>query len=152
MISTLSVLCYIWKNSVTMQQIGSGTQGLGIGAFGFDWATISAFLGTPLATPWPAIANVMVGFFVIVYVITPITYWTNVYNAKRFPMFSPKTFAKDGQAYNTSLVLTDHFTFDEDAYNQYGKMHLSTFFAITYGVGFAGLAATISHVILFHGK
>ncbi len=38
-------------------------------------------------------------------------------------------------------------------YEEVGPIHLSTFFAITYGFGFASIAAIIiSHVALFYGK
>lgn len=151
-ISTISILCYIWKNSVTMQQIGSGAYGLGIGSFGLDWASVASFLGSPLSTPWFAIANVIAGFSIMVYIITPIVYWQNVYDAKSFPMISSSVFLRSGHKYNTSLLLTEQFTFNEAAYNQYGKLHLSAFFAYSYGVGFATLSATISHVLCFHGK
>ncbi|MCI28634.1 oligopeptide transporter OPT family protein, partial [Trifolium medium] len=40
---------------------------------------------------------------------------------------------------------------DLAAYEKQGRLHLSTFFAMTYGVGFAALTATIVHVALFHG-
>lgn len=38
------------------------------------------------------------------------------------------------------------------AYEKEGPLYLSTFFAMTYGVGFAALTATIVHVALFHGR
>ncbi|KAF9373738.1 hypothetical protein CPC16_001675, partial [Podila verticillata] len=34
----------------------------------------------------------------------------------------------------------------------YGPMRMDSFFALTYGVGFAGLAATVVHVLLYNGK
>jgi len=135
-----------------MQQIGSGANGLGIRSFGLDWASVASFLGSPLSTPWFTIANVLAGFDIMVYIITPIIYWQNFYNAKSFPMISSSVFLRSGHKYNTSLLLTDQFTFNEATYNQYGKFHLSAFFAYTYGVGFATLSATVSHVLLFHGK
>ncbi|KAH9744369.1 hypothetical protein KPL70_003670 [Citrus sinensis] len=35
-LTALSFVCWIWKRSVTAQQIGSGLSGLGIGAIGID--------------------------------------------------------------------------------------------------------------------
>lgn len=151
-ISTVSILCLIWKNSVTVQQIGSGAHGLGIGSFGLDWGTVASFLGSPLATPWFAIANILAGFILMIYIVTPIIYWQNLYDAKSFPIISSGVFLKSGQKYNTSLLLTNQFTFDEAAYDHYGKLHLSAFFAYTYGFGFASLTATVSHVLFFYGK
>ncbi|KAK9217813.1 hypothetical protein WN943_006443 [Citrus x changshan-huyou] len=46
-------------------QIGSGLSGLGIGAIGIDWSTVSSFLGSPLATPLFAIVNTLVGFALV---------------------------------------------------------------------------------------
>ncbi|KAF9601996.1 hypothetical protein IFM89_024542, partial [Coptis chinensis] len=40
-ITALSFVCWIWKNSVVAQQIGSGLHGFGIGSFALDWPTIT---------------------------------------------------------------------------------------------------------------
>ncbi|KAJ7534605.1 hypothetical protein O6H91_13G102300 [Diphasiastrum complanatum] len=152
MLTSVSWVCWAWPNSVTAQQIGSGLHGLGIGAIGLDWSTISSFLGSPLATPWFAIVNVMVGFCIVLYVITPLTYWGDVYDAKKFPIFSIKLFAADGSRYNFTRVIDDKFQLDINSYDNYSRLHISTFFVFTYGVGFAALTATVTHVLLFHGK
>lgn len=152
-LSALSFICWIWKDSITANQIGSGLNGLGIGSFGLDWSTVAGFLGSPLATPLFAIINVLAGFALLLYIILPIAYWTNTYNAKMFPIFSSHTFDSTGQPYNITLVL-NHKTFElnHEAYNNYSKLHLSPFFAFIYGLSFATLMATISHVALFDGK
>jgi hypothetical protein len=152
-ISTISVVCLIWKNSVTAQQIGSGMKGLGIGSFTLDWNTVAGFLGSPLAYPGFAIINMLVGFVLYIYVVIPIAYWSNFYDAKKFPLISPHTFDFTGAAYNVSRILNEAtFDIDMDAYNNYSKLHLSIIFAFDYGLSFAILTATISHVFLFHGK
>ncbi|KAJ4845329.1 hypothetical protein Tsubulata_033065 [Turnera subulata] len=152
-LSALSFVCWIWKDSITAQQIGSGLGGLGIGSFGLDWSTVAGFLGSPLATPFFAIANTMIGFFLFLHVILPIAYWTNVHHAKRFPIFSSHTFDSTGQIYNITQVLNQK-TFDINLreYEQYSKLYLSIMFAFIYGLSFASLMATISHVALFEGK
>lgn len=152
-ITCISIVCLIWKNSITAQQIGSGFYGLGIGSFGFDWSTIAGFLGSPLATPAFAIVNILVGFFIIVYVMLPISYWSNAFEAKRFPLISSHTFDSLGNTYNISRVLNSKtFDLDQEGYDNYSKLYLSVFFAFSYGLSFATLTATISHVALFHGK
>lgn len=152
-IAALSFVCWIWKESVTAQQIGSGRYGLGIGSFALDWSAASSFLGSPLATPGFAIINILVGFCLTLYVLTPITYWTNVYNAKRFPIFSSHVFDANGTSYNISRILNKKtFEFDQSGYDNYSQIHLSIFFAFTYGLSFATLTATLSHVALFHGR
>ncbi|KAF8391689.1 hypothetical protein HHK36_023998 [Tetracentron sinense] len=152
-ITSLSFLCWIWKDSITAQQIGSGLHGLGLGSFAFDWSTASSFLGSPLVTPAFAIINVLVGFSLMLYVLIPIAYWTNAFEAKRFSIFTSHVFDSNGIPYNTSRVLNDTtFQLDNVSYNAYSKIHLSIFFVFTYGLSFATLTATISHVALFHGK
>ena len=152
-ITAVSFVCLIWKNSVTAQQIGSGNQGLGIGSFGLDWSTVAGFLGSPLPIPLFAILNTMAGFVLFFYIMNPIAYWSNAYDAKKFPIFSSHTFDSTGAKYNISRILNDKtFDIDMDSYNNYSKLHLSVFFAVGYSLSFATLTATISHVFLFHGK
>ncbi|OVA07244.1 Oligopeptide transporter [Macleaya cordata] len=152
-ITSLSFVCWIWKNSVTAQQLGSGLHGLGIGSIALDWNTVSSYTGSPLATPGFAVINVLIGFFLVVYCLTPIAYWTNSYEAKRFPIFSSHLFDSTGATYNLSRVLNEKtFDFDRVGYEGYSQVYLSIFFAYTYGLSFATLAATLSHVALFHGK
>lgn len=151
MLTSLSWICWVFPTSVLAQQLGSGLQGLGIAAIGLDWATVSSYIGSPLASPWFATANVAVGFVFIVYIITPITYWSNLYNAKTFPIFSDGLFTSTGQEYNISDIINSNFNIDLERYERNGPLYLSTFFVMTYGIGFAALTATISHVIVFHG-
>ncbi|CAI0378722.1 unnamed protein product [Linum tenue] len=152
-LSTLSFICLIWKNSITAQQIGSGLKGLGVGSIGFDWSTVAGFLGTPLATPLFAIINTLAGFALVVYVIVPIAYWNNAFEAKKFPIFSQHTYDSGGQIYNVTRVLNEKsFGIDHAAYENYSRLYLSVTFAFVYGMSFAALMATISHVALFDGK
>ncbi|CAM6099874.1 unnamed protein product [Calypogeia fissa] len=152
MLSSLSWVCWAFPNSVLAHQLGSGMSGLGLGAIGIDWATVSSFLGTPLATPWFAIANIAVGYFIVMYIITPLAYFMNVYNAKNFPIFSSSLFRSTGETYDVEEIISSTFTLDLPKYEQYGRLHISTFFAMTYGVGFAALTCTITHVALFYGR
>ncbi|KAK4386888.1 Oligopeptide transporter 1 [Sesamum angolense] len=152
-ISSISVLCLIWKNSIFPQQLGSGVHGMGIGSFALDWSAVVGFISNPISSPGFAIVNTLVGFFLVMYVMLPLTYFNNVFDAKKFPIFSPHTFDQHGKSYNISRVL-NHKTFNLDmaGYEGYSKLYLSVFFAFTYGLGFASLSATITHVALHHGK
>ncbi|KAM7251515.1 hypothetical protein ACFE04_023398 [Oxalis oulophora] len=152
-LSNLAIVCWIWKDSITAQQLGSGLNGLGIGSFGLDWSTVASFLGSPLATPLFAIINVLVGFFLFTYVLLPIGYWTNAYEAKKFPIFTSNTFDKDGMVYNITRIIDEKsFEIKLDEYNSYSKLYLSVMFAYLYGLSFAGLTSCLSHVALFNGK
>ncbi|KAK8648707.1 hypothetical protein V6N13_129452 [Hibiscus sabdariffa] len=151
-ISAFSFVCLIWKDSIPIQQIGSALNGYGIGSFGLDWATVASFLQSPLATPLFAIVNIMFGFFLFLYVLIPIAYWSNIYEARKFPLISSHTFDSEGQTYNISRILNQE-TFDIilTEYNSYSKLYLSVAFAFLYGLSFATLSASISHVFLFEG-
>ncbi|KAI7740061.1 hypothetical protein M8C21_022123 [Ambrosia artemisiifolia] len=152
MLTSLSWLCWIFPKSVLAQQIGSGLHGLGVGVIGLDWSSISSYLGSPLASPWFATANIAAGYGLVTYVITPLAYWLNVYKAKNFPIFSDDLFSATGQSYNTSAIIDSNFHFDADAYDQEGQIYLSIFLVISYAASFACLAATVVHVLIFHGR
>ncbi|KAK1361148.1 Oligopeptide transporter 7 [Heracleum sosnowskyi] len=153
LLTTVSWVCWLAPKSVLVHQLGSGGQGLGIGSLGFDWATISAFLGSPLASPWFATANIAVGFIFVMYVMTPISYWwANAYHAKNFPIYSRELYSLDGSMYNISSIINSNFHLDKTSYSKSGPLYLSTFFAMTYGLGFAALPATLVHVFLFNGS
>jgi hypothetical protein len=78
--------------------------------------------------------------------------WGNIYNAKTFPIFSSQLFQTNDQEYDTTSVVDSKFGLNLTAYEEVGPIHLSAFVAITYGFGFASIAATLSHVALFYGK
>ncbi|CDP19591.1 unnamed protein product [Coffea canephora] len=152
-LSSISWVCWAYPNSVTAQQLGSGLNGLGLGAFTLDWSTVASFLFSPLISPFFAIANVFVGYVLVVYVVIPISYWgLNVYNAKNFPIFSSDLFTAQGQEYNILAIVNQKFELDKVQYEQQGRINLSTFFALAYGFGFATIASTLTHVALFYGR
>ncbi|KAI0509934.1 hypothetical protein KFK09_010534 [Dendrobium nobile] len=152
-LTSISWVCWAFSRSVTAQQIGSGMRGLGLGAITLDWSAVSSFLFSPLVCPFFAIANVFVGYFLVVYITMPIAYWgMNVYNAKTFPIFSSHLFTREGQPYNISAIVNNKFEIDMNAYQEQGRINLSMFFALTYGFGFATIAATLTHVGFFYGR
>ena len=93
-----------------------------------------------------------IGFILVMYVVTPLAYWFNVYDAKTFPIFSKDLFTSTGEIYNISKIVNSDFRLDLQAYKEYGPLHLSTFMVFSYGMSFTALAATVTHVIFFHGK
>ncbi|MCE6984170.1 hypothetical protein EI534_43840, partial [Pseudomonas frederiksbergensis] len=57
-----------------------------------------------------------------------------------------------GQKYNISAIIDSNFHLDMEAYEREGPLYLSTMFAMSYGIGFACLSATLVYVTLFHGR
>ncbi|PIN22468.1 hypothetical protein CDL12_04820 [Handroanthus impetiginosus] len=135
-LQSISWVCWVFPRSVTAHQIGSGWQGLGVGALTLDWST-TAFLSGPLVSPFFAIANVFIGYFGTTYIMMPICYWVlNVYNAKTFPI-------------NSMGLLLE---LDTKPYRKQGRIHLSLAYVFTFGFSFATLASTVTHVALFYGR
>ncbi|KAJ4716665.1 Oligopeptide transporter [Melia azedarach] len=152
-LSALSIVCWFWKSSVTAQLIGSGRNGFGIGSFALDWNAISGYLSNPLAFPLSTIINIAFGFVLLLYVITPITYWTNTNNARHFPLSSLEIFDENGQVYNVSRALNENdLTFNQKGYQNYSKLYLSAVYVLTLGFDLASITASLSHFIVFHGR
>ncbi|KAL3538732.1 hypothetical protein ACH5RR_002098 [Cinchona calisaya] len=152
-LSSISWVCWVFSKSVTAQQLGSGMKGLGIGALTLDWSVVASFLFSPLISPFFSIVNVFMGYVLIVYVVIPIVYWgLDLYGAKRFPIFSSHLFTAQGQKYDIVGIVNNNFELDLNKYENQGRIHLSVFFALTYGFGFATIASTLTHVGFFYGR
>ncbi|KAF9370969.1 hypothetical protein CPB97_002333 [Podila verticillata] len=147
-IASISWICWIKPDNLVLSQI-TGAGGLGFGAISLDWNTIVGYLGSPLVIPWWAQVNIGIGFFLIAWVMVPIAYYTNLWEAKKFPILTPTLFRDNGHVYNTSMILSGN-VLDDGKYKAYGDLRISTFFALTYGVGFAGLASMVTHTWLYH--
>ncbi|KAG0236349.1 hypothetical protein BGW41_000430 [Actinomortierella wolfii] len=148
-LTALSVLCWIKPDNVVLAQL-TGSNGLGIGTISLDWASSTSALA-PLVTPWWAQVNILVGFIVIAWIVAPIAYYSNLWNSKMFPILTADLFRDDGTPYDKSMVMTDN-VLDPAKYEAYGPLRMDSFFALTYGIGFAGLTATLTHVALYHGE
>ncbi|GMY38922.1 oligopeptide transporter 4-like [Fagus crenata] len=152
-LTSISWVCWIFSKSVTAQQIGSGMRGLGLGSLTLDWSAVASFLFSPLISPFFSIVNVFAGYVLIIYIAIPIAYWgLDMYSATRFPIFSSHLFTAQGQKYNISAIVNDKFEISLAKYEEQGRIHLSMFFALAYGFGFATIASTLTHVALFYGR
>ncbi|XP_009368318.2 oligopeptide transporter 4 [Pyrus x bretschneideri] len=152
-LTNISWVCWLFSKSVTAQQIGSGMRGLGVGALTLDWSAVASFLFSPLICPFFVIVNVFAGYALILYLVIPMAYWgLDSYSAQKFPIFSSHLFTAEGQDYNITAIVNDKFQLDISKYEEQGRIHLSMFFALTYGFGFATIASTLTHVALFYGR
>ncbi|KAG0007020.1 hypothetical protein BGZ65_012381 [Modicella reniformis] len=151
LLTSVSWLCWINKDSLLLNQLGSGLKGIGYLSFTLDWSSMSAWLPSPLAIPWWAQANMLAGFVFFVWILIPIMYYTNQYDGKLFPIYNTKTYDNTGQPYNLTRVLVNN-SLDEQKYNDYSPVRITAFFATMYGQGLCVLGAIVSHTILYHGK
>ncbi|KAK4790001.1 hypothetical protein SAY86_017305 [Trapa natans] len=154
-----------WLLIITTQVLGYGWAGLlrkyvvepahmwwpstlvQVSLFRFDISTPSFFSLISLVAENPTC------YALVIYLVMPIAYWGfNLYSANKFPIFSSHLFTSQGQVYNIKKIVNDKFELDMPAYEQEGRIHLSMFFALTYGFGFATIASTLTHVALFYGR
>ncbi|KAF9977570.1 hypothetical protein BGZ65_007339 [Modicella reniformis] len=145
----LSWICWIDPENVVLSQL-TGSNGLGIGTIALDWTAIAYYV-QPLVTPWFAQVNILVGFILVAWVMVPWAYYTNLWNSKLYPILSAELYREDGSPFDMEQILTNG-VLEPQKYIDYGPMRMDSFFALTYGVGFAGLTATVVHVVLYNGK
>ncbi|KAJ7323290.1 oligopeptide transporter [Mycena albidolilacea] len=150
-LSYFSWVCWIVPDNVAVNQLFGVTHGLGMGLLTFDWAQI-AYIGSPLATPWWAEANVAAGFVFFFWIMTPALYFSNTWYSKYMTISSTHSFDNTGKYYDVTRILTADSTFDEESYKNYSPLFLSTTFALSYGLSFASITATITHAFLFFRK
>ncbi|XP_042466399.1 oligopeptide transporter 1-like [Zingiber officinale] len=153
-VTALSFVCWIWKDSITAQQIGSGMNGLGVGSISLDWMTVTSFLGSPLVLPSFAIFNRLIGFIAVAYIIIPFSYWSNAFEARKFPLFSTNIYDSQGHKYNVSRILDSNttVTFNQEAYDNYSKIYFTTSLIYSYAFILAQYTSSISQITLFYGR
>ncbi|KAF8970829.1 oligopeptide transporter [Flammula alnicola] len=157
------VVCWIVPNNVVVNQMFGYSHGMGMGLVTFDWAQI-AYIGSPLATPWWAEANIVAGFLIF-YCNTATSGILNIFREHRFPQFVPVilhgfwsrisargSYDNTGNAYNVTRIINSDASLNVDAFKSYSPIFLSATFAVSYGLSFASITATLTHAFLFYGK
>ncbi|RPD65159.1 small oligopeptide transporter [Lentinus tigrinus ALCF2SS1-7] len=150
-LSVFTWACWIAPHNVKVNALFGYHSGMGFSLLSFDWNQI-AFIGSPLSTPWWAEANVIVGFLMFYWFLAPLIYFTNVWYAQYMPISALGPFDNTGKPYNLTRILNPDSTFNLQAYKEYSPLFLSSTFAISYGLGFASITATIVHAILYFRK
>jgi len=150
-LSFFSWVTWIAPQDRVVNELFGYSTGLGMSVLTFDWSQI-AYIGSPLASPWWATANVAGGFVFFFWFLTPLLYYTNTWFAKFMPISSRTSYDRFGKAYDISRILTPHSTLDLEAYENYSPLFLSTTFALSYGLSFASITATITHTFLYYRK
>ncbi|RXW16964.1 hypothetical protein EST38_g8896 [Candolleomyces aberdarensis] len=135
--------------------------GLGFSILTFDWSQI-AFIGSPLATPWWAEANVMIGFFCFYWILTPALYPVPPvcaldldrcsFTDRLQSISSIHAYDNTGKIYNVSRIINSEATLDRQAYRAYSPLYLSTTFVMSYGLSFLSITSTITHAIIYFWK
>ncbi len=74
--------------------------------------------------------NTFIGFSILVWIVTPIFYYSNIWEAKTMPILSNRIFDNNGQFYNITKVLNKNLHLNETAYQVYGDIFNSDFISI----------------------
>lgn len=150
-LSTFAFATWIAPNNPVVNQLFGYSTGLSLIPITFDWTQISGFVGSPLIPPWHAIANTLIGVVTFFIFGASILHYTGTWYGAFLPMSDSGIYDNTGSSYNTSRVLTPDFTLDQQAYESYSPLFLSTTFAISYGLSFAAIASLIVYTYLHHG-
>ncbi|KAI8069515.1 OPT family small oligopeptide transporter [Gongronella butleri] len=153
----ISIACLARRDSVWIQRLFGGlavNEGLGILQLCFDWNYLSSF--SPMVFPLYTQINVYVGVL-LMYLLAPLMYYFNVWNAQSFPFLSNSLFAYNATTGETKLypqkqVLNLDNSLNDTKLETVGHPHFSTWGAMTYiFINFA-VTASISHVALYYGR
>jgi OPT family small oligopeptide transporter len=150
-LSYFSWVTWIAPENTTIAQLFGYVHGLGMSVITFDWAQIT-YVVNPLATPWWAEANVFAGFVFFFWFLSPVIYFTNTWFSKFMPVSSRISYDNTAQTYNVTRILNPDNTFNAEAYEAYSPLFLSTTFAMSYGLSFASITATLMHTFLYFRK
>lgn len=67
-------------------------------------------------------------------------------------MSSRTSYDRFGNSYNVTAIINDDLTLNVEKYEAYSPLFLSATFAISYGLSFASITATLAHTLLFYRK
>ncbi|KAJ2933165.1 hypothetical protein H1R20_g3881, partial [Candolleomyces eurysporus] len=150
-LSYFSWVTWIVPDNIPVNQMFGYVHGMGMSLITFDWAQI-AYIGSPLATPWWAEANIAVGFVVLFWIATPILYYTNTWDSMYMPISGRGSYDNRAKSYQVQRIVNPDATFNQEAYEAYSPLFIPTTFAISYGLSFASITATLTHAFLYFRK
>ncbi|KPM37308.1 Sexual differentiation process protein isp4 [Neonectria ditissima] len=151
-LSIFAVATWLAPQNPVVNQLFGGQTGLSIIPITFDWTQVAGYVGSPLIPPWHAIANTLIGVGAFFIVLSSFFHYSGVWYSWYLPMSDSSTYDNTGAAYNTSRILTPDFTLDEEAYQNYSPLFISTTFAMAYGLSFAAISSLVVYTYLHNGK
>ncbi|KAI8339232.1 OPT family small oligopeptide transporter [Chlamydoabsidia padenii] len=152
-----SIFCLAKDDSVWFTRLFGGTnvnEGLGILSLSFDWNLLSYY--SPMVLPLWVQLNIYSGIFML-WLIAPLLYYFNVWNAQSFHFLSNGIFAIDpdtgmGYPYPQKKVLNEDNSLNYTKLEEIGPPQYSVVFAFSYILINFGVTASISHIALYYGK
>src|SRR5258707_715510 len=68
------------------------------------------------------------------------------------PLVSSHSFDNTGASYNVTRIINADASFNLEAYQAYSPLFISATFAMSYGLSFASITATLTHIFLYYRK
>lgn len=153
-LSTFAFITWIWPHSQKVNTIFGMNSGLGLLPISFDWTqiTYAGSPGSPLTTPFYITCNAYAVVVLFYLLLSPILYYTNVWNSGYLPLLSSSTFDNTGSTYNITRVVDENLNFVQSKYEAYSPMYISMSYSLTYGLSFAAVTAMVVHTYLYNGR
>ncbi|KAA8573358.1 hypothetical protein MFRU_053g00120 [Monilinia fructicola] len=150
-LSTFAFVTWIVPHNQIVNTLFGMNSGLGLLPISFDWTQIN-YAGTPLVTPFYITCNAFATVVIFYLFLSPILYYSNVWNSAYLPLLSSGTFDNTGATYNISRVVDKNLDFVLSKYEQYSPMYISMSYSLSYALSFAAVTAILFHTVLYNGK
>ncbi|PLN86877.1 OPT superfamily oligopeptide transporter [Aspergillus taichungensis] len=150
-LATFAFVAWIFPHNQKVNTIFGMDSGLGLLPISLDWTQIN-YAGLPLITPFYITCNAYAVVVIFYLFLSPILYYSNVWNSAYLPLLSASTYDNTGQHYNVSRVVDPSLNFVQSKYETYSPMYISMSYSLTYGLSFAAVTSIIVHTYLYNGK
>ncbi|KAJ4860373.1 OPT oligopeptide transporter protein domain-containing protein [Trichoderma breve] len=151
-LSVFAFATWMAPQNPVINQLFGGNTGLSIIPITFDWSQVTGYIGSPLVTPWHAIANTLISVVIFYSGLTILLHYSGTWYAQFLPINDASIYDNTGARYNISRVVNPDMTLNEEAYHKYSPLFISTTFAISYGLSFAAISSLVVYTYLHHGK
>ncbi|KZF18813.1 OPT superfamily oligopeptide transporter [Xylona heveae TC161] len=150
-LSTFAFITWIVPHNQKVNTIFGMNSGLGLLPISFDWTQITQ-AGQPLTTPFYITCNAFAVVLFFYLFLSPILYYSNVWNSAYLPLLSAGTYDNRGHTYNITRVVDSNLNFVLSKYQEYSPMYISMSYSLTYGLSFAAVTAVVVHTYLYNGS
>ena len=150
-LSTFAFITYIAPHNQKLNTLFGMNSGLGLIPISLDWTQIT-YAGKPLTTPFYITCNAFAVVVLFYFFLSPILYYSNVWDSAYLPLLSSSTYDNTGKKYNVSRVVDSDLNFLPEKYHEYSPMYISMAYSLTYALSFAAVTAMVVHTYLYHGS
>ncbi|KAM0515254.1 hypothetical protein ACHAPE_006211 [Trichoderma viride] len=151
-LSVFAFATWMAPQNPVINQLFGGNTGLSIIPITFDWTQVSGYIGSPLVSPWHAIANTLISVVVFYIGLSALLHYSGTWYSSFLPMSDASIYDNTGAKYNISRIVDPGIILNEESYKKYSPLFISTTFAISYGMSFAAISSLVVYTYLHHGK